>query len=203
MTVNVTDQIRECIRFSLLTQTEHFDHTYTQENQAKNNLAVSIAHSALMFFVYFFKSDLPRSIGIGKCAAGRNIGLSTQDVVCDLMPCETHQKIHSGHLQAFVLERVEIRGDGNCFFSSFAFQLLNFFSSDQSRQHVIYHFTDIGLTFHMCAGNLPPVLRNMFVEEWGGDAAAQYASFLPDEVDYFKKSLGLRRKVYSAVLLAT
>lgn len=198
MTTNALGQIRECIRFSLLSEGEHNDHTYTQGNQAQNNLALSIAYSALTFFEIYkglndigatrliSKSDLPSSIGLGSSPVSglQHIGLSNCDTVGD-KSYATHHNILSGHLEAFGLEQVEIRGDGNCFFSSVAFQLLKLFSSDESRGHVIDHFANIGLTSDMCVQSLSIVLRNMVVEEWRGNAAAQYASFLPNEVDYF------------------
>lgn len=179
LSADILCQIRESICSSLQNDHEHADHTYIQENQ--NNITLSVAHCALSFFEMYkglncigltrlsSKSDLPCSIGLGNTctSALQHLGTRESD--------STYQSILLGHLQGFGFQQVEINGDGNWVFSAVAFQLLNLLAPASNSQHIIDHLAIIGLTSDMSVQSVSFALRTLVVQEWRGDAAAEYA----------------------------
>ena len=93
--------------------------------------------------------------------------------------------ILQGRLQELGLEEVMIMGDGNCFFTAVAFHLLNLMSTHASTSVLMRsRIANIGLQQAMNMQQIADRLRELVVEEWR-ERADEYASFLPENVNYF------------------
>ncbi|XP_028415384.1 uncharacterized protein LOC114538403 [Dendronephthya gigantea] len=88
--------------------------------------------------------------------------------------------IRCRHLQGFGLEEVEVQKDGNCFFTTVAFQLSNLFSSISIEENIISHLRTIGLTRDMDLQQLSQLLRLLLVQEWRSDRSQEYGRFIPE-----------------------
>ena len=92
--------------------------------------------------------------------------------------------ILQGRLQELGLEEVMIMGDGNCFFTAVAFHLLNLMSTHASTSVLMRsRIANIGLQEPMNMQEIADHLRRLVVEEWR-ERADEYASFLPENVNY-------------------
>ena len=92
--------------------------------------------------------------------------------------------ILQGRLQELGLEEVMIMGDGNCFFTAVAFHLLNLMSTQESTSVLMRsRIANIGLQQAMDMQQIADHLRGLVVEEWR-ERADEYASFLPENVNY-------------------
>ena len=84
-----------------------------------------------------------------------------------------------------VLTEVRIMGDGNCFFTAVAVHLSNLMSAYESTEiSVRRRLASIGLLQTMNMQEIADHLRGLVVKEWR-ERADEYASFLPENMNYF------------------
>ena len=128
------------------------------------------------------KSNLPYSIGLehrNTFCMLRSIHDYSNEQVAD-----NTRTVLAGHLQTFGFEEIEVEGDGNCFFTAVAFQLLNFLNSASENYSIMQHLGKLGILPSMTVPELSNRLRTLIVQEWRSDFASDYANFLPDGTDY-------------------
>lgn len=102
------------------------------------------------------KSNIPQSIGLDN----RYTEFSCFTML-DQRDMTSHKLTFAGHLQGFGLEEIEVQGDGNCFFTSVAFQRSNFFSLP-NQENVINYLRGLGLKANMDVQQLSLCVRNIY-----------------------------------------
>jgi hypothetical protein len=196
LTEEIIYNLRKTISVSLKidddTSESENEHTYAKNIKHKNNIPLAIADSALVFYEMYkglsdkgatrllLKSNIPYSIGLqpkNTFSTLKNLHDS-----CDQQITDDTRAVLLGHLENFGLEGIEVQGDGNCFFTAVAFHLSNLLHSGDNA--IIEHLGQMGVLPSMTVPDLSIKLRNLIVQEWRGDFASDYASFLPDETNY-------------------
>ncbi|XP_028410080.1 uncharacterized protein LOC114532711 [Dendronephthya gigantea] len=190
--------IRNAISSSLQTSDDIQDeHTYAKNKGRDNNMAMAIADSAIIFYeLYKGLEHIGGTRLLLKTNLAHLIGLEYGNTFNALRNMRSHfataattdgtKAVLTGHLQFFGLEEVEVPGDGNCFFTAVAFHLSTVLNKGAYKV-IADHLRDIGLLPTMSVQELSTRLRNLIVQEWRGDFASDYASFLPDNVDYLSE----------------
>ena len=118
---------------------------------------------------------------------GNNVNavVNTKVLTAEQVDGDYSNSILQGRLQELGLEEVIIMGDGNCFFTAVAFHLANLMSSHESTSvNMRSRIANIGLQEPMNMQEIADHLRRLVVEEWR-ERADEYASFLPENVNYF------------------
>lgn len=119
----------------------YVEHSYSTDIcDPPSDTALEMAVAALNFYSIFngleslgctkflSKSKLPASIGLGTFGT-KQVKLLTSSAMYLPPEHESHsESTLSGHLQGFGLSLVPIAGDGNCFFTTVAFQLFQLMS---------------------------------------------------------------------------
>ena len=117
---------------------------------------------------------------------------------CDVLNRETEVQCEGEHarlenvVSSFGFSIVPTDGDGNCFFTSVAFQLQQILSDDQCTMEQRLFLESLGVTLDVTVDELSSVLRELVVNEWLNNQQ-EYRSFFEDinlqeEIDRFRRS---------------
>ena len=78
---------------------------------------------------------------------------------------DEHDRLHN-IASSFGFDIVQTMGDGNCFFTSVSFQLLQILSSDQCPTQHCSFLHSLGITSDLAVNDLSRRLRELVVNEW-------------------------------------
>ena len=86
------------------------------------------------------------------------------------------------------LEVVRITGDGNCFFTSVAFQVSQMLSRPDLHASIRDHFNTIGISPEVSITEISKILRKHLVSEWTGPFTEEYQEFVDNNIDFFEQA---------------
>ena len=81
-------------------------------------------------------------------------------------------------------------GDGNCFFSSVAFQVFQLLNRCDLQNHVREHISSLGILPSLSILEIRNILRRHLVAEWTGPFTEEYQQFVSDDVDFQQQAYG-------------
>lgn len=179
----------------------YVEHSYSTDIcDPPSDTALEMVVAALNFYSIFngleslgctkflTKSKLPASIGLGTFGTKR-VKLLTSSAMYLPPEHKSHsESTLSGHLQGFGLSLVPIAGDGNCFFTTVAFQLFQLMSTTDVPTQTLNSLSNMGITTSMTISELAAFLRKLLVEEWIGERIDDYVNFVPNSVDFLSEA---------------
>ncbi len=83
---------------------------------------------------------------------------------------------------------VEIAGDGNCFFTSVTFQVLQLLDNPNINANVREHLYSLGISPELSISGVSEILSRHVVDEWTGPFSEDYQQFIGDDVDFFRQA---------------
>ena len=166
------------------------DHTYSSNIDTSDAEYLSLLHNAIclwstyMQFVKKFGKKIvdykdigmnPKVLLLSAATSSSTTAVNTDNVD------STESSLHRV-AQAWGFDILDIPGDGNCFFTSMAFQLHQLMtdSSQDLSPIVRRHFESIGLYGTQSVPELAIILRRLVVDEWTGVNRNDYQEFLAD-----------------------
>mgnify|MGYP002803930454 CR=1 FL=1 len=188
MVRNAADQVQTLLTVKRRMKSTLTDHTYSSNMDTvdDNTEYLSLLHNAIclwstyMQFVKKFGKKIVdyKDIGINpkvllSAATSSSTTVSTDNVG------STENSLHRV-AQTWGFDILDISGDGNCFFTSVAFQLHQLMTDTSQDLSLIVrrHFESIGLYGTQSVPKLANILRRLVVDEWTGVNRNDYQEFL-------------------------